>query len=865
MSDELDDLIQGFVEESHEAFEAIENDLLTIEENPEDLSIVNGIFRVLHTIKGTAGFMGLDTINQLAHKLETIFDMIRKEELAIDPELMDTLLPAIDLLKLMVFELVEEDKSEYDLSNTMEVLEGIAAGHSGHDISAKPAAPAAPAPEPTSSSEPEPAQPAPPAEDGPMVMELVNEFVQEAEEHLQTIEENLLKLEKEPGDEEAINEVFRATHSIKGTAAYVNVGRINRLAHKMETIFDRIRKGSSTYRPELADLTLKSLDLLRTLIFMLKMGEDISVIQVDDVIAQLDAFLAEGGAAPEPQPAPQAEAPPQAEPAAKVPEGAQGEAVSPLDAFKNICSQHIIAVQVAGSELAQGTIGQENLMVLQRSMRTIGGAAEKIGAEKLVGLIKQYGDLVLSVLSEEQSADEAKEPAAQLKGELEQEMNRYLAMSDEQQSAEASQAPAAAGPPAAVKKATPAKKAGPAAEKKEDSGELKTMRVDSYRLDTFMNLIGELIIARNSFNHTLGELGASNLPGNVVAALRGVESAFNRISEDLQTTLMEMRLIPVKTVFQKIPRIVRDIARKTGKNIQLQMVGEHTQIDKSIIEMIGDPLVHIIRNSCDHGIETIEKRKAAGKPEQGNIILKASHLGSSIAIDIIDDGAGVNIEKVLEKAIERGLVHPDQADQIDNKTIANFIFHPGFSTADEVTDISGRGVGMDVVMTNIQKVHGSVDVDSEPGQGTQVRLLLPLTLAVIDALLVIEQGQMYAIPLESVKESIEIRESELHQLKQKEAINLRGEIIGVARLAKLLDLPEKPPEEDRVVSVVFIQVGTKLMGVVVDDLYNQQEIVVKPLQQYLTRIPGISGSTILGSGDIILILEPTELVDLASV
>ncbi|MDT8447020.1 MAG: chemotaxis protein CheA [bacterium] len=866
MSDELDDLIQGFVEESHEAFEAIENDLLTIEENPEDLSIVNGIFRVLHTIKGTAGFMGLDEINHLAHKLETIFDMIRKEELSINPELMDTLLPAIDLLKLMVFELVEEQKSDYELAGTMEVLETIAAAHSGHDISApKPAAPkpaAEPQSAPSAGSPPTPPPAAAPVEDGPMVMELVGEFVQEAEEHLQAIEENLLKLENEPGDNEAINEVFRAIHSIKGTAAYVNVGRINRLAHKMETVFDRIRKGSATYSPELADLTLKSLDLLRTLIFMLKMGEDISVIQVDETIALLDKYLTSSETAAPQAPAPEQPATP------SVPAGAMGEAVSPLDAFKNICSQHIIALQVAGSELVQGTIGHENLMVLQRSMRTIGGAAEKIGATQLVELIHQYEEIVLAVLSEESNAADVKDQATLLKSGLEAEMNRYLSLSEEglkEQQAQNGGAPAPASVPA-VKKTAPAKKAGaPAAEKKEESSELKTMRVDSYRLDTFMNLIGELIIARNSFNHTLGELSSSNLPGTVIATLRGVESAFNRISEDLQTTLMEMRLIPVKTVFQKIPRIVRDIARKTGKNIQLQMVGENTQIDKSIIEMIGDPLVHIIRNSCDHGVETPEKRRAAGKPEQGNIILKASHLGSSIAIDIIDDGAGVNLPRVLEKAIERGLVRPEQADTLDNKTIANFIFHPGFSTAEEVTDISGRGVGMDVVMTNIQKVHGSVDVDSEPGQGTQVRLLLPLTLAVIDALLVVEQGQMFAIPLEAVKESIEIRESELHQLKQKEAINLRGEIIGVSRLSKLLELPEKEFEEDRVVSVVFVQVGTKLMGVIVDDLYNQQEIVVKPLQQYLTRIPGISGSTILGSGDIILILEPTELVDLASV
>jgi len=862
MADDLDDLIQGFVEESHEAFESIENDLLTIEEHPDDVSIINGIFRVLHTIKGTAGFMGLDDINHLAHKLETIFDMIRKETMSINPELMDTLLPAIDLLKLMVFELVEAERSDYELPSTMEVLEAIAA-QGPVRVMASSAGSAVLNVMGAAASEEAPAEAAAaPEEDGPMVKELVGEFVQEAEEHLQAIEENLLKLENEPEDAEAINEVFRAIHSIKGTASYVNVGKVTRLSHKLETIFDKVRKGSSAYSSELADIALKGLDLLRTLIFMLKMDEGIDMIQVDDLIAQMEKFIGD----PAPEPAAAAPAAPVQE-QTSTPGGLQGESVSSLDAFKNMCSQHIVAIQVAGKQLVSGRIGDENLMVLNRTSRTLSSAAEKVGATELKKLVDELGEVVLSVLSGEKKATQLGAEAGKLRNEIEAKLEYYINVSEEEhvssQQAElaepvAAPVPAVAAPAAPAKKPT-VKQAAPA------DNEIKTMRVDSNTLDVFMNLIGELIIARNSFNHTLGEVASANLPSNVLTDLRSVEGAFNRISEDLQSTLMEMRLIPVKTVFQKIPRIVRDISRKTGKNIQLQMIGENTQIDKSIIEVIGDPLVHIIRNSCDHGIETPEKRRAAGKPEQGNIILKASHLGSSIAIDIIDDGAGVNTEKVLEKALERGLIRPEQVPTLDNKTINGFIFHPGFSTADQVSDISGRGVGMDVVLTNIQKVHGSVDVESEQGAGTQIRLLLPLTLAIIDALLIIEGGKMYAIPLEAVKESIEIRESELHQLKQKEAINLRGEIIGVCRLARLLDLEEKEPDPDRVVSVVFVQVGAKVMGIVVDDLYNQQEIVVKPLQQYLTQIPGISGSTILGSGDIILILEPAELVDLASV
>ena len=565
MSDELDDLIQGFVEESHEAFEAIENDLLTIEENPEDISIVNGIFRVLHTIKGTAGFMGLDEINQLAHKLETLFDMIRKETLPISPDLMDTLLPAIDLLKLMVFELVVPERSEYDLINTMEILETIAGGDPATAVKSRTIKVDFEAPPVAAEVE----EPEVIEDDGPMVMELVGEFVQEAEEHLQTVEENLLKLEKQPDDDEAINEVFRAIHSIKGTASYVNVGKINRLSHKMETVFDRVRKGSATYSPELADLILKGLDLLRTLIFMIKMGESTDVIQVTDLITQLDQRL---GSTPGTDASLQ-------EPKKSVKgtgddksKSVSGDAVSPLDAFKNICTQHLLPVQVAGAELEKGAIDDENLMVLSRITRTLSGAAEKIGALELKVMVDELSELVLSVLSAEKKASEVSGRAGQLKTQIEAQLNHFVSLSEEEfhthvealpKSSEAAQEVVPAVVPAVVPKTTPA----PAQAQSANDSEIKTMRVDSYRLDTFMNLIGELIIARNSFNHTLGEVAGANLPGHVMSNLRNVEAAFNRISEDLQGTLMEMRLVPVKTVFQKIPRIVRDISRKTGKNI----------------------------------------------------------------------------------------------------------------------------------------------------------------------------------------------------------------------------------------------------------------------------------------------------------
>ena len=704
-----------------------------------------------------------------------------------------------------------------------------------------------------------PAAPAEPQEEIQVSPELLADFVVEAEEHLETIERNLLTLEENPTDAESINEVFRATHSIKGTASYVNLGKINALSHKMETCFDRIRKGTGHYSNEMADVILKGLDLLKSMIAMIKMKESPDFFDIEEVLTQLEPYTQAK------------EAPP-----AKAAAPAQSDVDIQFKAFLNLATQQVISLKALGQELIDGKLTTDDLMVLNRSIKTLHNGASKIRLNAVSELTERMEALTVQLLAEETTLAEAGPQFQAALNQLVQVVQLAQSGSSPTASATTAAAPAAvpAAPQPAVSAALPAapkpapkpkESAAEAAPKevKQQDEELKTMRIDAFRLDAFMNLIGELIIARNSLNHLLGEVPHNALPSELIASLRQAEGAFNRISEDLQSTLMEMRLIAVKTVFQKIPRIIRDISRKTNKVINLQVIGENTQIDKSIIEVLGDPLVHIIRNSCDHGIETKEARLAKGKPEAGNIILKAQPQGSSIVIEIIDDGAGINTKRVLEKAIEKGLVRPELADKLDAKTINQFVFAPGFSTAAVVSDISGRGVGMDVVMTNIQKIHGTVEVDSEPDQGTRIRLILPLTLSVIDALLVVENKQKFAIPLEMVKESIEIRVGDLHQLKNKEALNLRGDIIGVSRLSRLLDL-NKEHKPDDVVSVVVLQVGTRVMGLVVDDLTNQQEIVVKPLQQYLSRIPGISGSTIMGNGDIVLILEPSELIDLST-
>jgi len=871
MIDELSEMIKGFVEESHEAFEDIEHDLLTIETNPDDLNIVNSIFRVMHTIKGTAGFLALDDIGLLSHKIESIFDMIRRRDLNITPELMDTILPAIDLLKLLVFELIDEEKSNYDLKATIDFLDSI--------IESKPSDFTAPqriddfieaAPETVVSKTSK--QFSTDLDDTSHISpELRADFVIEAEEHLDTIEGSLLRLEKKPDDEDSINEVFRAIHSIKGTSDYVNIRRVTVLSHSLETIFDNIRKGSQTYSYELADVVLKGVDVLKTLVFMMKVNDVETVIDLSVILAQLNQFIELDSSKKENKAHPPSKIA-QLEPLVPVSELTRPATVSKgtYQAFLNVATQQMQVIRYMGSSFVQNELDGNEFKVLLRALKTLGDVAKNTGFNIIAAYTSQLVKLIEAVSHQTQSMDHISDPFLELIESLSQEVQdikdgggKYLNEVSKDLGQSTPDLPEKIDP-IVLEKAMSLNTTDSNSKSTSEEPIIKTMRVDSDRLDTFMNLIGEIIITRNTYTHLLGELAMEDVSQMLLKELKSVEASFSRISEDLQVTLMEMRMVSVKSVFQKIPRIVRDISRKTNKNIQLQVTGEETEIDKSIIEMIGDPLVHIVRNSCDHGIEAPEERARAGKPEIGSIILKASHLGGEIAIDVIDDGAGIDTARVLDIAIEKGLVSIEESQNLDKKTIDNFIFHPGFSTSTEVSDISGRGVGMDVVSSNIKKIHGVVNVESEKGHGTHIRLLLPLTLAVVDALMVINHNQKFAIPLESVMETIEIRQSELQKIKKKEAINLRGDVIGVSRLSDLLDRERIDLDPDAVLSIVFIQVGTRTMGIVVDDLSNQQEIVVKPLQKYLTTIPGISGSTILGNGEIILILDPAELIDLAS-
>jgi two-component system chemotaxis sensor kinase CheA len=402
----------------------------------------------------------------------------------------------------------------------------------------------------------------------------------------------------------------------------------------------------------------------------------------------------------------------------------------------------------------------------------------------------------------------------------------------------------------------------------DDRGASDTIRVSQAKLEQFMNIVAELIISKTMISHLVEQLvpQVSGHPAAPVAKeLAHAAVYLDHVSKEIQASVLGIRMVPVKTVFSKFPRMVRDLSKASGKKIELQMTGEETEIDKSIIEELGDPMIHLIRNSADHGIEMPEVRAKAGKPEHGTVSLRARHEGDSVVVEIEDDGKGIDPAIIRAKAVEKGLLTQDRADAMPDDEVIELIFAPGFSTAAVVTDISGRGVGMDVVRSNVRKLNGRVGVRSTVGQGSVFTIRLPLTLAIIDALLVKSGNQVFAFPGTAVEETLIVPPATISHLTSRQAINLRGEVLGVCRLSHLLKTNatvDEAAERDGL-SVVVVTVAGRRMGIIVDTFVRRQEVVIKPLAPYLASLPGISGASIMGDGGVVLILDPAELLHLA--
>ncbi len=972
MSQEFSDpeLFADFIAEAKEHLETIEPNLLELEKTPDNLALLNDIFRPMHSLKGASGFLGLNRINQLAHKSENILDELRKGSMVVTSEIMDVILASTDALRQMIDNLdASNAEGDVEIEHIMAQIDAIMAGESA-PVPPEPesAAPQADQPDQSDQAGVAPTDD-PPAQNGekadkgdadqsvstkewvaalpcgePYALTAFGEghlkdFIDESYEIIASLNDGLLELEETPtGRDDLVNDLFRFFHNMKGNSGIIGYNDLNALTHEAETLLNNVRQGKITPSHELIDLLLLVVDVMEGLVQKIDIASGRATpFDTSLVIKQLQQALAGGpislpeallaaqnGGAQAKGSNTQAEVPQ----AGSVPaENAPVEVVNPTiipvgsegddaDVFRVTVRQQIEIIHAALATLQKDGSHKDSIDAVYRCLIAVKNACSFVGqteikvyAERTAGIVDQgrrsgidFGlmvdllsqevgiidDMVQKALSEGKIAADAEAetpaleadskpavaeartvPNAPAPARIEADKSQpapATAVEDKPTPAAPASKPASTPTPlaAASKKAgaAPAAKAGatsaPTGETHKSSA---TIRVDHERLDHLMNLIGELIINRNRYTLIARSLegGGDNVNISEVAqSLSETTYAMARISDDLQDTIMKVRMVPVSSVFSRFPRLVRDLSRKSGKEVELIMEGEETELDKSVVEVIGDPLVHLIRNSVDHGIEPEDVRIAAGKPPKGKVTLRAFHKGNSVAIEIEDDGKGIDPDKMREVAIGKGVVTPEEAAQLDDREAMELIFAPGFSSAEKITDISGRGVGMDVVRTNIKNLKGSVSTNSEVGKGTRFTLSLPLTLAIIDALMVKVSGQMYAIPLDAVSETTKIEAERLTDVKGRKAVTLRGEVLGIVELSEMLDLPRTEPLPD-VLSVVVIHDNERRLGLVVDQLLERQEIVIKPLGAYLGDLKGISGATIMGDGSVILILDPHEI------
>ena len=908
MNQDFDPEIFGdFIIEAKEHLESIEPNLLELEKAPENLSLLNEIFRPMHSLKGASGFLGLNKINVLAHRAENILDELRKGTMTVTSEIMDVILSATDALRTMIDNLEAGiGEGDVDTAPIIATIDEIMAG--GAPAAAPKAAPAkaAPAETPPPPADQKGTAPAPaaPASNLPVFESAADwmaslaplpgyaltsfgethlkDFVDEARELLGQLNSGLLKLEDvadDPGD--LVNDLFRYFHNLKGNSGIVGYNELNKLTHEAETLLNNVRKGEMSISNDLVDLLLITVDALDALVNGVDIaGGKVNPLDTGGLVEKLEN-AASGMGIEMPFLLPGQE---KTAPAGDVATPAEAEKGGPEDVavFNETIGQQREAIAEALDKLAQDASQKDYIDALYRALSTVQNSCSYMGFEEA----KNYAGVTAGLVDQARNTDMdfslmvdlLRQEVAIVFELVDKAVEQMSPAADAPAAPEAAPADEAENPPAetaqpenipAPTAAPAAKSAAPAAaapaKKDEGAKTSSTIRVDHEKLDHLMNLIGELIINRNRYTLLARQLeDSANVDLSEVAqVLSETTYAMARISDDLQDTIMKVRMVPVSTVFSRFPRLVRDLSRKSGKDVELIMEGEETELDKSVVEVIGDPLVHLMRNSMDHGIEPEEVRLAAGKPAKGKVFLRAYHRGNSVAIEVEDDGKGIDPEVMRGVAVKKGMMSMEEAKALDDREAIELIFAPGFSGAEKVTDISGRGVGMDVVRTNIKNLKGSVSISTEVGKGTRFTLSLPLTLAIIDALMINLSGELYAIPLDAVSETVKLEASRLTDVKGRKAVTLRGEVLGIMDLAGLLGLPSNM-ENQEMLPVVVIHDNDRRLGLVVDSLLERQEIVIKPLGEYLGDVPGISGATILGDGGVILILDPHEIYTMAT-
>ncbi|HID10831.1 MAG TPA: chemotaxis protein CheA [Candidatus Latescibacteria bacterium] len=665
--------------------------------------------------------------------------------------------------------------------------------------------------------------------------EIVVEFAAETQELLEQLEEDLFQLEAGDGNPELLNEIFRILHTIKGTSGFLNFDRMRLLAHSLEDLLGQLRDGKREVTREVMDLLLAGLDRLRELLAQVRQGNSDDGVKVEDIVEAAGRLS-------------KAE-----KKAREVDDDLLRDFLAETEELLEGLEEHLLKLEARPED-------PELLNEIFRAFHTIKGTSGFLGfsrtfqlahrAEEVLDRLRK-GDMVIG-----------RDTMDALLAVLDV-MKALLREIQEERGERSDIDPAIAmleafleGKTAGVQKAEPTPAQVPLAR-----AGVETIRVDVRRLDQLMNLVGELVLGRNRLLQLNSEIGVLHKGEEIAEQLDLTASRIDLLTAEIQEMVMKTRMVPVGRVFNKFPRVVRDLCRVNGKEVRLVIEGEDTELDKTVIEEIGDPLVHLIRNAIDHGIEPPEERVRLGKPRQGVVRLYAAQEGDHILVRVEDDGRGMDTEKIKRKAMEKGLLGPEEAGRMDDRAIWNLVFLPGFSTAERVTDVSGRGVGMDVVHTNITRLNGTISIDSQPGKGTRVEIRLPLTLAIVQGLVVRVGDELYALPLASVMEAVRAEAGDIRTINRLEVICLRDQVLPLVRLDRLFKVPDGGGNGRRY--VVVVGTAEDKVGLVVHDLVGQEEVVIKSLGRMLQNTPAIAGATIRGDGKVCLIVDVNELLELA--
>ena len=690
-------------------------------------------------------------------------------------------------------------------------------------------------------------------------------FIDESEEHLQTLSDCIMVLEKEPDNKDTINEVFRAAHSLKGMAGTMGFKRMQHLTHDMENVFQEVRSDHIKVTSGMIDLLFKCLDALEGYVDNIKSTSDEGTEDNEVIIKELNDFIAKTEGAEETGNTETSEAK-EAAPESTQEEKAGQEKIE----LTNDEKKAIREAESNGQHIYVMTVHiQKDCLLKAARAFLVFKAVEDFGQILVYRPSSQdiedekfefeFSFFLASEESEDKIVAAAKAVSEIEKVDAEEiHLDEYVKEAEAQEEQQAKEATAeqkeapAEAPKAAEKKA-PAANAKKQTNAKPVTG--RTVRVDIEKLDALMNQVSELIIAKNSLvsisSNESGEYQNQSFHEQI--------EYLERITTNLHESVMKVRMVPIESVVNKFPRMIRDLSRKLGKKMELYMTGEDTELDRTVVDQIGDPLQHLLRNSADHGLEDNATRVERGKPEVGSIFLKAFQEGNNVIIEVGDDGNGIDVAAVRDKAVERGVITAEQAENMSQKEIINILFLPSFSMAKKITDISGRGVGLGVVKSNIEALGGDVEVRTQLGEGTTFIVRLPLTLAIIQALMVEIRDEKYAIALGSISNIESIPVNEIKYVQAQEVIHLRGAVIPLIRLDQVLDMEEKQEEPENL-TVVIVKKGDSLAGLVVDNLIGQQEIVIKSLGKYINNNRIISGATILGDGEVALILDVNTLM-----